>query len=175
MGRRHFGGNLAGKWILTAGLGGMGGARPLARNHGRRQPAGSGMPPSRIAKRVETAYVDVEGSQLDGALSMLETAKSAASPSQSHCSATSSMYSAHCWAGIIRPDALADQTSAHDPVNGLPAAGLDVGTSGMNGVRAIPKGTARSLLRSMAGMLSTCCGTSAWDCRCSTTATTSGK
>ncbi len=64
MGRRHFGGNLAGKWILTAGLGGMGGAQPLAATMAGASLLAVECRPSRIAKRLETGYVDAPGAHL---------------------------------------------------------------------------------------------------------------
>ena len=90
MGRQHFGGNLAGKWILTAGLGGMGGAQPLAATMAGASMLAIECRPERIAKRLQTKYLDVRGaSSLDEALEILERARrSPASPSRSACSAT---------------------------------------------------------------------------------------
>ena len=68
MGRRHFGGNLAGKWILTAGLGGMGGAQPLAATMAGASMLAVECRQSRIAKRLETGYVDMQAHSLDEAL-----------------------------------------------------------------------------------------------------------
>src|ERR1700734_3705961 len=75
MGRRHFGGDLAGKWILTAGLGGMGGAQPLAATMAGASMLAIECRPERIAKRLQTRYLDVEAKTLDAALEMLEHAK----------------------------------------------------------------------------------------------------
>ena len=63
MGRQHFGGNLAGKWILTAGLGGMGGAQPLAATMAGASMLAIECRPERIAKRLQTKYLDVAGGQ----------------------------------------------------------------------------------------------------------------
>src|SRR5450432_1268312 len=68
MGRRHFGGQLTGRWILTAGLGGMGGAQPLAATMAGAKILAVECRASRIAKRLETGYVDVEARTLDEAL-----------------------------------------------------------------------------------------------------------
>src|SRR5665811_2251379 len=68
MGRRHFGGKLAGKWILTAGLGGMGGAQPLAATMAGASMLAIECRPERIAKRLQTKYLDVEATSLDEAL-----------------------------------------------------------------------------------------------------------
>src|ERR1700734_3294397 len=80
MGRRHFGANLTGKWILTAGLGGMGGAQPLAATMAGANLLAVECRPSRIAKRLETGYIDAQARTLDEALSMLEAAKRRGKP-----------------------------------------------------------------------------------------------
>src|ERR1700731_4221682 len=80
MGRRHFGGNLKGKWILTAGLGGMGGAQPLAATLAGASPVAAECRQSRIAKRGERGYIDAEVRGLEQALAMLETAKQNGKP-----------------------------------------------------------------------------------------------
>ena len=77
MGRQHFGGNLAGKWILTAGLGGMGGAQPLAATMAGASMLAIECRPERIAKRLQTRYLDVQAKTLDEALEMLERARRA--------------------------------------------------------------------------------------------------
>src|SRR6202453_4717020 len=80
MGRKHFGGKLAGKWILTAGLGGMGGAQPLAATMAGANLLAVECRPSRIAKRLETGYVDVEAGSPDEALGMLDDAQKDGKP-----------------------------------------------------------------------------------------------
>ena len=75
MGRQHFGGQLAGKWILTAGLGGMGGAQPLAATMAGASMLAIECRPERIRKRLETRYLDVEARSLDEALEILERAR----------------------------------------------------------------------------------------------------
>jgi urocanate hydratase len=75
MGRRHFGGTLKGKWILTAGLGGMGGAQPLAATMAGASLLAVECRQSRIAKRLETGYIDAEARTLNDALAMLDAAK----------------------------------------------------------------------------------------------------
>src|SRR5476649_817511 len=72
MGRRHFGGSLKGKWILTAGLGGMGGAQPLAAVMGGASCLAVECQPSRIEMRLRTRYLDKQASSLDEALAMIE-------------------------------------------------------------------------------------------------------
>src|SRR5579862_2240941 len=72
MGRRDFNGQVAGKWILTAGLGGMGGAQPLAATMAGANMLAIECRPERIAKRLETRYLDVQAPSLDAALEILE-------------------------------------------------------------------------------------------------------
>src|SRR6202158_258831 len=75
MGRKHFGGRLAGKWILTAGLGGMGGAQPLAATMAGASMLAVECRPERIAKRLQTRYLDVQAATLDEALEILERSR----------------------------------------------------------------------------------------------------
>src|SRR5579862_9165159 len=72
IGRRHYGGSLAGRWILTAGLGGMGGAQPLAATMAGASMLAIECRPERIAKRLQTRYLDVEARSLDEALELLQ-------------------------------------------------------------------------------------------------------
>src|ERR1700674_940731 len=80
MGRRHFDDQPNGKWILTAGLGGMGGAQPLAATMAGFSMLAVECRQSRIAKRLETGYVNAQARSLDEALAMLETARKNAKP-----------------------------------------------------------------------------------------------
>src|SRR6202521_5117793 len=80
LGRQHYGGDLTGRWILTAGLGGMGGAQPLAATMAGANMLAVECRRSRIAKRLETGYVDVEAGSLDEALGMLDAARKKAKP-----------------------------------------------------------------------------------------------
>src|SRR5262245_64990410 len=77
MGRRHFGGQLAGKWILTAGLGGMGGAQPLAATMAGASILCIECQESSIAKRLATKYLDVRAPTLDAALETIERSHAA--------------------------------------------------------------------------------------------------
>src|SRR5471032_2078488 len=77
---QHFNGNLAGKWILTAGLGGMGGAQPLAATMAGANMLAVECRQSRIDKRLETGYVDAQAKSLDEALAMLDEAKKKGAP-----------------------------------------------------------------------------------------------
>ncbi|MCW5570360.1 MAG: urocanate hydratase, partial [Steroidobacteraceae bacterium] len=77
MGRQQFGGDLTGRWILTAGLGGMGGAQPLAATMAGASMLAIECRPERIAKRLETRYLDEEANTLDAALARIEAARKA--------------------------------------------------------------------------------------------------
>jgi urocanate hydratase len=118
MGRQHFGGNLAGKWILTAGLGGMGGAQPLAATMAGASMLAVECRPDRIAKRLQTRYLDKEAASLDEALKMLEDARRVGRPISVGLLGNIGEVLAELLRRGIKPDALTDQTSAHDPVNG---------------------------------------------------------
>jgi urocanate hydratase len=118
MGRQHFGGQLAGKWILTAGLGGMGGAQPLAATLAGASLLAIECRPERIAKRLQTRYLDVQAQTLPQALEILEQARHENRPVSvgllgNACEALPELLRMG-----VRPDAVTDQTSAHDPVNG---------------------------------------------------------
>jgi urocanate hydratase len=122
-GRQHFQGDLTGKWILTGGLGGMGGAQPLAATMAGASMLAIECDPKRIQRRLETGYLDKLAPDLDSALAIIHK---------------------HCQQGIaisvglvanaadifpelikrhIRPDMVTDQTSAHDPLNGYLPSG----------------------------------------------------
>jgi len=118
MGRQHYGGRLAGKWILTAGLGGMGGAQPLAATMAGASMLAVECRPERIAKRLKTRYLDVEAQTLDEALEILERARRASKPVSVGLLGNACEVLPELLRRGVRPDALTDQTSAHDPVNG---------------------------------------------------------
>jgi urocanate hydratase len=149
MGRRHFGGNLKGKWILTAGLGGMGGAQPLAATMAGASLLAVECRQSRIAKRLETGYIDAEARSLDDALAMLESAKQQGKPlSVGLLGNIVDVLHALLERGV-KPDALTDQTSAHDPVNGYLPQGWSIEQWDERRV-SDPAGTAAAASRSMA-------------------------
>lgn len=114
-GRQHYGGDLSGRWILTAGLGGMGGAQPLAATMAGYSCLAIECQPSRIAMRLETGYLDVEAKTLDEALDLVTNAKTPLSVGL--CANAADIYPELVRRGV-RPDIVTDQTSAHDPVNG---------------------------------------------------------
>jgi len=123
MGRRHFNGNLAGRWILTAGLGGMGGAQPLAATMAGASMLAIECRPDRITRRLQTGYLDVAATSLDEALELLEQARQDGRPVSVGLAANIGDILSELLRRGIRPDALTDQTSAHDPINGYLPSG----------------------------------------------------
>ena len=123
MGRQHYGGDLKGKWILTAGLGGMGGAQPLAAVMAGAHCIAIEVQESRIEKRLETRYVDRRATSIDEALDIVRTATE---PTSVGLLGNAAEIIPEMLARGIRPDALTDQTSAHDPANGYCPAGWSV-------------------------------------------------
>jgi len=149
MGRRHFGGNLTGKWFFTAGLGGMGGAQPLAATMAGASMLAVECRSDRIAKRLETGYVDVQANSLDEALTALDAARVRGKALSVALLGNVVDVLAELLARGIRPDALTDQTSAHDPVNGYLPQGWTVAQWDERRVTD-PAGTAAAARQSMA-------------------------
>ncbi len=129
-GRQHYGGSLAGKWILTAGLGGMGGAQPLAATFAGAVSLNVECQQSRIDFRLRSRYLDEQATSLDDALARIEkyTAEKKAVSIGLLGNAAEVMPELvrRARAGGIRPDLVTDQTSAHDLVNGYLPAGWTV-------------------------------------------------
>ena len=122
-GRQHFGGDLAGRWILTAGLGGMGGAQPLAGVFAGASVLAVECQPSRIEKRLETRYLDRRADDLDAALAMVRAACAERRPvSVGLLGNAAEVFPELVRRGVV-PDIVTDQTSAHDPANGYLPAG----------------------------------------------------
>ena len=126
MGRQHHGGDLAGKWLLTAGLGGMGGVQPLAAVMAGASCLAIECQPSRIEMRLRTGYLDRSATSLDEALAMLEEAKARGEPVSVGLLGNAAEILPDMVKRGIRPDLLTDQTSAHDPVNGYLPIGWSV-------------------------------------------------
>lgn len=123
VGRRHFGGSMKGRWILTAGLGGMGGAQPLAAVMAGASMLAIECQPSRIEMRLKTGYLDVEAKSLAEALSMMEEAsRKGKAISVALCGNAAEILPEMVRLGV-KPDVVTDQTSAHDPANGYLPAG----------------------------------------------------
>ena len=123
MGRQHFGGDLKGKWILTAGLGGMGGAQPLAAVMAGAHCIAIECQESRIEKRLKTRYLDRRATSIDEALEIIREAKE---PTSVGLLGNAAEILPEMLKRGIQPDALTDQTSAHDPANGYCPAGWSV-------------------------------------------------
>ncbi|MBR2692410.1 MAG: urocanate hydratase [Aquamicrobium sp.] len=126
MGRQHYNGDLSGRWILTAGLGGMGGAQPLAATMAGASCLAVECQASRIEMRLKTGYVDVQAKDLDDALAILDKAgKEKKAISVALLGNAADIFPELVRRGV-KPDAVTDQTSAHDPVNGYLPQGWTV-------------------------------------------------
>jgi urocanate hydratase len=125
-GRKHFGGSLEGKFVLTGGLGGMGGAQPLAATMNGAVFLGLEVDPSRIEKRLKSGYCDKIAHSLDEALRMTDDArKNRQSLSVGLVGNCADVLSEIVKRGIV-PDILTDQTSAHDALNGYVPHGMSL-------------------------------------------------
>src|SRR6202166_1071094 len=118
LGRQHYGGDLRGKWILPAGLGGMGGAQPLAAVMAGASCLAVECQPSRIEMRLRTRYLDRQGASLGEALAVMEQAGRDRKPVSVGLLGNAADIFPELVRRGVRPDAVTDQTSAHDPVNG---------------------------------------------------------
>jgi len=129
-GRQHYGGDLRGKWILTGGLGGMGGAQPLAAVMAGACCLAVEVDETRIDFRIRTRYLDAKAHTLDEALAMIAgwTAKGEAKSVGllGNAAEVFPELLARMKAGGARPDIVTDQTSAHDPLHGYCPAGWTV-------------------------------------------------
>jgi urocanate hydratase len=129
-GRQHYNGDLAGRWILTAGLGGMGGAQPLAGVLAGACVLAIECQESRIDFRLRTRYVDHKAYTLDEALQLIEAATQAKQAISvgllGNAAEILPEMVKRARAGGLKPDIVTDQTSAHDPVNGYLPIGWDV-------------------------------------------------
>jgi urocanate hydratase len=123
MGRQHYGGDLSGRWLLTAGLGGMGGAQPLAAVMAGASCLAIECQQSRIDMRLRTGYLDRATTSLDEALEIVTTAQK---PISVGLLGNAAELLPEMLRRGVRPDLLTDQTSAHDPVNGYLPAGWTV-------------------------------------------------
>ncbi|REJ57871.1 MAG: urocanate hydratase [Microcystis aeruginosa DA14] len=121
--RRHFGGSLKGRWILTGGLGGMGGAQPLAATMAGASMIAVECQPSRIEMRLKTRYLDAEARTIDEALEIVDRSHKAGKPISVGLLGNAAEIFSEMVARGIRPDVVTDQTSAHDPLNGYLPAG----------------------------------------------------
>ncbi|WP_201860428.1 urocanate hydratase [Microvirga soli] len=118
VGRQHYNGDLSGRWILTGGLGGMGGAQPLAATMAGASCLAVECQPSRIEMRLRTGYVDQRADTLDEALAIIEQSCRDKKPVSVGLLGNAAEIFPEIYRRGIRPDAVTDQTSAHDPING---------------------------------------------------------
>lgn len=117
-GQKHYAGNLKGKWILTGGLGGMGGAQPLAATMAGASMLAIECDPIRIKRRLETGYLDKQATTLDEALEFINKAcKEDKAISVGLLANAADIFPELVKRGV-KPDMVTDQTSAHDPLNG---------------------------------------------------------
>ena len=116
--RRHFGGTLSGRLVVTAGLGGMGGAQPLAATMNGAAFLGVEVDPARIERRLHTGYLDRMTDDLDEALSLVTEAKRQRQPLSVGLVGNAATVMPDLGRRGIVPDVLTDQTSAHDTLNG---------------------------------------------------------
>lgn len=122
-GRKHYNGDLRGCWILTAGLGGMGGAQTLAATMAGASILAIDCDPKSIQKRLETRYLDKSTNSLDEALNWIETAKQSKQAISIGLLGNAAEILPELLKRGVRPDMVTDQTSAHDPLNGYLPAG----------------------------------------------------
>ena len=115
---QHFGGTLRGRVVLTAGLGGMGGAQPLAVTMNEGVALVAEVDPSRIERRLQTRYLDRSTADLDEALAWIAEARASAHPLSVGVAGNAADVHVELVRRGFRPDAVTDQTSAHDPLNG---------------------------------------------------------
>ncbi len=126
MGRQHYDNSLAGRWILTAGLGGMGGAQPLAASMAGASMLAVECQSDRIDKRLETGYLDSRAETLDEALALIEGSVENHKAISVGLLGNAAEILPELVRRGVRPDAVTDQTSAHDPANGYLPIGWTV-------------------------------------------------
>ena len=148
MGRQHHGGNLKGKWLLTAGLGGMGAAQPLAASLAGMCSLNIECQQSRIDFRLKTRYVDEQASSLDDALARIAKYTKAGEAKSVALLGNAADILPELVKRGVRPDAVTDQTSAHDPVNGYLPQGWTL-EQWFERRKIDPVGTARAAKLSM--------------------------
>jgi urocanate hydratase len=149
VGRRHYGGSLAGKWILTAGLGGMGGAQPLAATMAGASLLAVECQPSRIEARLKTGYLDRQAQGLDEALAIIERACRDNKPTSVGVLGNAADVYPELVRRGVKPDVVTDQTSAHDPINGYLPKGWTL-TEWEEWRSGDPKAVEKAAKRSMA-------------------------
>jgi len=154
IGRRHFGGSLGGRWFLSGGLGGMGGAQPLAATMAGAAILVVECQPSRIEFRQRTGYLDKSTTSLDEALAIIDDAcKAKRAVSVGLVGNAAEVYPEILKRGRV-PDVVTDQTSAHDPIHGYLPTGWSV-EEWQERQERDPKGTGEAAKRAMAEQVRT--------------------
>jgi urocanate hydratase len=149
VGRRHYNGDLSGKWILTAGLGGMGGAQPLAATMAGASCLAIECQASRIEMRLASKYLDVQAENLDEALAIIERSCREKKPVSVGVLGNAAEILPELLRRGVRPDVVTDQTSAHDPFNGYLPKGWTV-ADWQSRRESDPKAVERAARQSMA-------------------------
>ena len=126
VGQRHFGGDLAGRFVLTAGLGGMGGAQPLAATMNGAALLGIEVDPDRVDKRLASGYCDRKSHSIDEALAWVNEARTRRQAVSVALIGNAAEVLPELVRRGVTPDVLTDQTSAHDTLNGYVPAGLNL-------------------------------------------------
>ena len=155
-GRRHYNGDVAGRWVLTAGLGGMGGAQPLAATMARMSCLAIECQQSRIEMRLKTRYVDVQAKDLDEALEIIRRAGAERQAISVALLGNAAEILPELLRRGVKPDMLTDQTSAHDPVNGYLPAGWSVAeweTKRESNPKAVEEAARTSMAKHVCAML----------------------
>ncbi len=155
-GRQHYGGDLSGRWILTAGLGGMGGAQPLAAVMAGASCLAIECQPSRIEMRLRTRYLDVAAKTLDEALEIVARAGAEKRAVSVGLLGNAAELLPELVRRGVRPDIVTDQTSAHDPVNGYLPKGWTLAeweARRASDPRAVEAASRRSMVEHVRAML----------------------
>ncbi|MCO5216818.1 MAG: urocanate hydratase [Thermomicrobiales bacterium] len=126
MARQHYGGTWEGRWVVTAGLGGMGGAQPRAATMAGASMLAIECQQSRIDMRLRTGYIDVQANDLDHAMVLINEARESGRATSIALLGNAAEVLPEMVQRGIRPDAVTDQTSAHDPINGYLPIGWTV-------------------------------------------------
>lgn len=125
-GRQHFGGNLEGRLLVTAGIGGMGGAQPLAATMAGAVFLGADVDAARLQKRIHTRYLDKMTHSYEEAIAWVKAAQASGTPLSVGLVSDAGDLLERLLKDNIIPDILTDQTSAHDPLNGYIPNGLSL-------------------------------------------------
>ena len=155
-GRQHYGGDLNGKWILTGGLGGMGGAQPLAAAMAGACCLAVECNPESIDFRLRTRYLDEKAESLDEALALIERWTAAGEAKSVGLLGNAAEIFPELVKRGVRPDIVTDQTSAHDPVNGYLPEGWTMGewrAKRESDPKAVEKAARASMRRQVEAMI----------------------